>query len=107
MATPVPPGVETDSLIAQKLTEGKAKSSELEKNAEKTVTALAPDDSTPLQLVAATDKMISQSAKLDDFYQLGRYTYIVCLFAELLILAQVFIKMKDYYFLLRLVICFT
>jgi len=28
--------------------------------------------------------------KLDDFYQLGRYTYIVCIFAELLILSQVY-----------------
>ena len=90
MATPASTGIEADPVMAQKVAEQQAKSPELEKNAEKTVSALAPEDSTPVQLAAATDKMISQNAKLDDFYQLGRYTYIVCLFAELLILAQVF-----------------
>jgi hypothetical protein len=90
MLTPAAPtGVEADPVGAQKVAEQEAKSPLVEAHAEKAVTALAPANSSPAQMAAAKDKMIEQTAKLDDFYQLGRYTYIVCLFAELLILAQV------------------
>uniref|UniRef100_A0A1I8BY67 MFS domain-containing protein n=1 Tax=Meloidogyne hapla TaxID=6305 RepID=A0A1I8BY67_MELHA len=60
----------------------------IEQNAEKIVTALAPENSAA-EIKNATEKMVKQTVKLDDFYQLGSYTYIVCLFAELLILSQV------------------
>ena len=50
---------------------------------------MAPENSSPHELAAAADKMVAETVKLDDFYHLGRYTYIVCLLAELLILQQV------------------
>ena len=86
MATPAAEG---DTVAAHKTAEQEAKSPLVEKHAEKAVAAMAPEGTSPAQLAAATDKMVAQTAKLDDFYQLGRYTYIVCLFAELMILAQV------------------
>jgi hypothetical protein len=85
---------ESDTVSAYKTAEQEAKSPLVEKHAEKAVAAMAPEEASPAELAAATDKMVAQTAKLDDFYQLGRCTYIVtyifCLFAELMILAQVF-----------------
>jgi hypothetical protein len=91
MSTAAPTAVEGDPVAAHKVAEQQSKSPIVEHKAEIAVAALAPEDSTPSQMAAATDKMIAETAKLDDFYQLGRYTYIVCLFAELLILAQVYL----------------
>uniref|UniRef100_A0A915N0S4 Uncharacterized protein n=1 Tax=Meloidogyne javanica TaxID=6303 RepID=A0A915N0S4_MELJA len=69
----------------------------LEKNSEKIAVApessppkekIVPESSTPEEIKNAAEKTNKQPPKLDDFYQLGRYTYIVCIFAELLILSQ-------------------
>lgn len=71
----------------------------LEKNSEKINAApegsppkekIVPESTAPEEIKNATEKTTKQPPKLDDFYQLGRYTYIVCIFAELLILSQVF-----------------
>nr|CAD2207501.1 unnamed protein product [Meloidogyne enterolobii] len=70
----------------------------LEKNSEKINAApegsppkekIVPESTAPEEIKNATEKTTKQPPKLDDFYQLGRYTYIVCIFAELLILSQV------------------
>ena len=45
---------------------------------------LGPDDTNPSQLDASTETMIEENAELDDFYQMGKYMYIVCAFAELM-----------------------
>lgn len=65
------------------------------------ITALAPEGAEPHELAAATDKMVAETVKLDDFYQLGKYTYIVCLLAELMILSQVQI-LKNTNFILNI-----
>ena len=45
---------------------------------------LGPDDPDPSQLDATTETTSEESAELDDFYQMGKYMYIVCAFAELM-----------------------
>ncbi|KAI3417546.1 hypothetical protein GPALN_013266 [Globodera pallida] len=90
MSSP-PTAVEGDPTVTEKIVEQQQKdpAGEVAQHAQTAVTALAPADSSHAELAAATDKMMDETAKLDDFYQLGKYTYIVCLLAELLILAQV------------------
>ena len=50
-----------------------------------------PDDSNPSQSDATTETTIEESAELDDFYQMGKYMYIVCAFAELMFFILVFL----------------
>ena len=52
---------------------------------------LVPDDSNPSQSDATTETTIEESAELDDFYQMGKYMYIVCAFAELMFFILVFL----------------
>ncbi|KAL3084077.1 hypothetical protein niasHS_009210 [Heterodera schachtii] len=86
-----PTASEADPMLTEKVAEQQQNepSTETARHAQTAVTGLVPSGASPAQLAAATDKMVDETVKLDDFYQLGRYTYVVCLLAELLILAQV------------------